>query len=84
MERILIGAEKSYGEKAILSAVAIFALPIYENMQHAPYGSPIGRVLRFAFCRGVGIMQKTKCTGFPKRNEARSENKTLHKKYHKP
>ena len=26
VERILIGAEKSYGEKAILSAVAIFAL----------------------------------------------------------
>lgn len=30
------------------------------------------------------IMQKTKCSGFPKRNEARSENKTLHKKYHEP
>ncbi len=42
----MIGAEKSYGEKAILSAVAVFPLPIYDNTQHAPYGSPIGRVLR--------------------------------------
>ena len=54
VERILIGAEKSYGDKAILSAVAVFPLPIYDNMQHAPSGSTIGRVLRFAFCRGVG------------------------------
>ena len=54
VERILIGAEKSYGEKAILSAVAVFPLPIYDNTQHAPDGSTIGRVLRFAFCRGVG------------------------------
>ena len=54
MERILIGAEKSYGEKTMLSAVVIFPLPIYDNTQHAPNGSTIGRVLRFAFCCGVG------------------------------
>ena len=53
VERILIGAEKSYGEKAILSAVAVFPL-LYDKMQYAPDGSTIGRVLRFAFCRGVG------------------------------
>ena len=53
VERILIGAEKSYGEKAILSAVVVFPL-LYDKMQHAPDGSTIGRVLRFAFCCGVG------------------------------
>ena len=29
VERMLIGAEKSYGEKAILSAVAVFPLLLY-------------------------------------------------------
>ena len=51
----MIGAEKSYGEKAILSAVAIFALPIYDNTQHAPDGSPIGRVLRVLLLKEDGI-----------------------------
>ena len=50
----MIGAEKSYGEKAILSAVAIFALPIYDNTQHAPDGSPIGRVLRVLLLKEDG------------------------------
>ena len=54
MERILIGAEKSYGEKAILSAVAVFPLPIYDNTQHAPDGSPIGRVLRVLLLKENG------------------------------
>ena len=54
VEWILIGAEKSYGEKTMLSAVAIFPLPIYDNTQHAPDGSPIGRVLRVLLLKENG------------------------------
>ena len=54
VERILIGAEKSYGEKAILSAVVVFPL-LYDKMQHAPDGSPIGRALRVLLLKEDGI-----------------------------
>ena len=41
------------GGKAILSAVAVFPL-LYDNMQHAPDGSPIGRVLRVLLLKEDG------------------------------
>ena len=50
----MIGAEKSYGEKTMLSAVAVFPLPIYDNTQYAPDGSPIGRVLRVLLLKEDG------------------------------
>ena len=54
VERILIGAEKSYGETAILSAVAVFPL-LYDKTQHAPDGTSIGRALRVLLLKEDGI-----------------------------